>query len=151
MTDRRSAIDSPPAATPAQPGTWAWHPPLPLEGVPVFVWPPRPVAAMKYLVSLAFLGSIVVPFGVLATLSWLFLQPALERCAELEAGWILQMYARNLGLMLLVAGTLHIYFHTFRRQGAERKFDPASWARTIPGSSPATRCGTTCSGPVRAA
>ena len=32
------------------------------------------------------------------------LQPALERCIEFRADWILQMYARNLGLMLLVAG-----------------------------------------------
>ena len=23
---------------------WAWHPPLPLQAVPVFVWPPRPHA-----------------------------------------------------------------------------------------------------------
>ena len=26
--------------------------------------------------------------------------------------------------MLLVAGGLHLYFYTFGRQGAERKFDP---------------------------
>ena len=51
-------------------------------------------------------------------------QPALERCIEFRADWILQMYARNLGLMLLVAGGLHLYFYTFGRQGAERKFDP---------------------------
>ena len=104
MTSGGSAIDGPRAAAPTQPGTWAWHPPLPLDPVPVFVWPPRPVAAFRYLVSLTFLGSIMAPFGVLAALSWFHLQPALERCAELRADWILQMYARNLALMLLVAG-----------------------------------------------
>ena len=124
MTNGGSAIDSPRAAAPTQPGTWAWHPPLPLEPVPVFVWPPRPVAALRYLVSLTFLGSIVAPFGVLAALSWFHLQPALERCAELRADWMLQMYARNLALMLLVAGGLHLWFHVLKRQGAERKYDP---------------------------
>ena len=128
MTEEHHAAREPEAApverTAGSRKAWAWHPPLPLEPVPVFIWPPRPVAALKYLVSLAFMGSVLIPFGVLATLSWLYLQPALERCAELRADWILQMYARNLGLMLLVAGGLHLYFYTFRRQGAERKFDP---------------------------
>ena len=132
MTDRRSASGIPQTAPPASGAPWAWHPPLPLEGVPVFVWPPRPVAAVRYLVSLAFMGSVLVPFGVLAAISWLYLQPELERCAEIEAGWILQMYARNLALMLLVAGGLHLYFHTFRRQGAERKFDPRDLATDNP-------------------
>ena len=126
MADEHRAAREPEAAPASRTAGrgWAWHPPLPLEPVPVFIWPPRPVAVLKYLASLAFMGSVLIPFGVLATLSWLYLQPALERCAELGADWILQMYARNLGLMLLVAGGLHLYFYTFRRQGAERKYDP---------------------------
>ncbi|GIS89256.1 MAG: hypothetical protein CM1200mP18_19660 [Gammaproteobacteria bacterium] len=34
--------------------SWNYQPSLPIEGVPVFVWPPRPVAAIKYLLSRAF-------------------------------------------------------------------------------------------------
>ncbi len=109
---------------PGQATALAWHPPLPLEGVPVFVWPPRPLAALKYLVSLTFLWSIIVPFGALAAFTWTYLQPALERCVDFQADWILEMYARNLGLVIVVAGGLHLYFHTFKRQGAARKFDP---------------------------
>ena len=123
MSDRPTAGDPSRTAPAARHDAWAWHPPLPLRPVPVFMWPPRPLAALRYLASLTFLGSIIAPFGTLAVLSWLYLQPALERCAEFRADWILQMYARNMGLMLLVAGGLHLYFHTFRRQGAERKFD----------------------------
>ena len=103
--------------------TWGWRPPLPLEEVPVFVWPPRPREALKYLVSLAFMGSLVIPFTLTAALVWYYLQPPLETCAELRPDWILYLFARNLGLMLLVAGGLHLYFHTFKRQGPERKFD----------------------------
>lgn len=105
-------------------GAWAWHPPLPLQPVPVFVWPPRPLVALRYLLSRAYLGSVLIPFGVLAAVTWLWLQPSLERCAELRADWILQMFARNLALMLLVAGGLHLFLYTLRCQGTERKFDP---------------------------
>ena len=34
------------------------------------------------------------------------------------------MYGRNLGLMILIAGGLHLYFYTYKRQGTSRKFDP---------------------------
>ena len=104
--------------------SWLWHPPLPLTTVPVLVWPPRPAAALKYLLSFAFLGSIILPFGALAVIIWVYLQPALERCVQFQADWILQMYGRNLGLMILVAGGLHLYFYTYKRQGTTRKFDP---------------------------
>jgi sterol desaturase/sphingolipid hydroxylase (fatty acid hydroxylase superfamily) len=109
--------------------TWLWHPPLPLEGVPIFVWPPRPLAALKYLLSLTFLGSIVLPFGALAVFVWTTLQPPLADCADLRIGWVLLVYGRNLALMLLVAGGLHLYFFTFKRQGAAEKFDPRGMAR----------------------
>ena len=102
---------------------WAWHPPLPLQGIPIFVWPPRPLAALKYLVSKGFLATVVIPFVPLAILTWVYLQPALERCVEFRADWIFQMYARNLGLLILVAGGLHLFFYTFRRQGSEHKYD----------------------------
>ena len=52
---------------------WAWHPPLPLKAVPVIVWPPRPVAALRYLLSRAFLGSVLLPFAALATITWVWL------------------------------------------------------------------------------
>ena len=30
---------------------WNEHPPFPIKNAPVFVWPPRPVAALKYLLG----------------------------------------------------------------------------------------------------
>ena len=87
------------------------------------MWPPRPVAAFRYLVSRAFLWSILLPFRAVATVTWLWFQPALERCVELRADWILQMSPEPRA-HAAVAGGLHLFFYTFRRQGTARKFDP---------------------------
>jgi sterol desaturase/sphingolipid hydroxylase (fatty acid hydroxylase superfamily) len=123
MSEKGNRMDGSEAAASARKDAWAWHPPLPLQGIPVFVWPPRPLAALKFFASVAFLGSVMIPFGALAIVTWTYLQPALERCAQLQADWILQIYARNLALMVIVAGGLHLYFYAFKRQGSERKFD----------------------------
>ena len=64
------------ASAETQNSTWAWHPPLPLRDPPVFVWPPRPLAMLRFLLSLGFLWSLLVPFFAIATVSWLYLQPA---------------------------------------------------------------------------
>ena len=47
----------------------------------------------------------------------------METARTIEAGWVLQIFIRNLVLMILVAGGLHWYFHSGRKQGDERKFD----------------------------
>ena len=108
---------------------WAWHPEVPMPVVALFAWPWRPAKALRYLVSVGFMWSQVVPFAILAIVVWEFTQPALEHCRHLEAGWIAWMYLRNLGLMIVVAGGLHLYFHAFRLQGDRRKFDPRELAR----------------------
>ena len=126
MTDQRSAPVRTANRFRSESGSVGMAPaPAPRRRSRLRLAPAAPLAALKYLLSLAFLGSVLVPFGTLAALSWLYLHPALERCAELRADWILQTYARNLGLMLLVAGGLHLYFYTFRRQGARAEVRPA--------------------------
>ena len=64
-------------------------------------------------------GAVVIL--TISIVTWLYLQPALERCVTFEIDWIAQMYARNLGLMIATAGGLHLYFYTFRKQGKERQ------------------------------
>ena len=101
---------------------WNYQPSIPIEGVPVFVWPPRPVAAIKYLLSRAYLISVVIPFGLFALITWAYLQPAIARCATFEFSWIAQMYLRNLMLFVLIVGGLHLYFYTFKRQDRQLRF-----------------------------
>lgn len=103
---------------------WNYHPKLPLtEGAPFFCWPLRPIAALKFFVSWAFFGSIVLPYGTLAAITWFFFQPAIERCAEFRADWILEIFGRNLLLLIVVVTFFHLYLHKLKLQGNERKFD----------------------------
>lgn len=57
-----------------------------------------------------------------ALVVWSYLQPPLEQSIRFEFGWVLRMYLRNLGIMILIAGSLHLYFHKFKKQGDKRKF-----------------------------
>ena len=108
---------------------WVWHPPLPMKGIPVLVFPPRPLEALRWLFSRGFFWSVLIPYGFSAVLTWYYLQPALERSATLQTDWILLMIARNLVLICFVAGGLHLYLYTFARQGATHKFDRQGLAR----------------------
>ena len=66
---------------PANDKAWNWLPPLPIRSAPIFVWPPRLFEAIKFLFSSTFLGSIMLPYLLLAMLTWYWLQPELARCA----------------------------------------------------------------------
>ncbi len=108
---------------------WNWHPELPVQNSPVFSWPPRPVAAVKFVARSWIRLSEQLIFALMAVAVWLYLQPALELCEEFALGWMAQVYARNLVLMIVVAGGLHLYFYTYKKQGKELKFDPRDLAR----------------------
>ena len=111
---------------------WSWHPELPLDEVPLFVWPMRPLEALKWLLGRSFLLSPNLLYGGLAVFTWWRFGPRLEACVEFHSGWILLTYALNLGSVVAVAGALHLYFYTFKRQGNERRLDPSELATNNP-------------------
>ncbi|MGI9406609.1 MAG: sterol desaturase family protein [Hyphomicrobiaceae bacterium] len=103
---------------------WNYRPEIPLAVNPLFVWPPNPVAIVRWLWNSWFLISERLILVGVALISWFYLQPALETCKTFAVGWIAQMYARNLALMILVAGGLHLWFYVVKGQGKVKKFDP---------------------------
>lgn len=121
--------DLPPQAQPGakepKPRKRPWHytPTLPLLVSPYFRWPPDVVAVLKWIFRGWFPISERLIVLLLSILSWAYFHPALERCREFAPGWIAQIYLRNLALMIIVAGGLHLYFYTWRRQGDERRYD----------------------------
>ncbi len=102
---------------------WSYVPPLPLRSSPVFRWPPNLLAMAKWLLRGWFPLSERLIILALSILSWHFFHPTLAQSQVFAIDWIVQIYLRNLALMILVAGGLHCYFYIWRMQGDERRFD----------------------------
>ena len=99
-----------------------------------FVWPVQPKKLLRFLVGFP---GFLWPFGMasfygLAALTWCFLQPGADDLAtfsQLRAAWILPMYARNIALLLLFAGTWHLLLYWRRTQGTRFKYN-SRWPST---------------------
>lgn len=65
----------------------------------------------------------------LALVSWAYFHPSLEQCREFGWQWIGLIYIRNLVLMMLVAGGLHVYFYVLKAQAREKQYDARPLAR----------------------
>ena len=124
-----SQHEHPGAATQARAPRWHFSPSVPIAVSPLFTRPFDPLAAFKWFLRgwLPVTENLLVL--VLAILSWTFFHPALEQCREFAIDWIALIWLRNLALMCLVAGGLHLYFYVWRRQGEERRYDARPFAR----------------------
>jgi len=103
----------------------AWHytPELPLTQAPYFELPFSLSDSFKYLFN------IWRPFNqrflllLLAIAVWTWFTPSLERAGRFQLDWMLEIALRNLAIVLVVAGGLHLLLFTFARQGDETRFD----------------------------
>jgi lathosterol oxidase len=111
---------------------WWWHPPLPIEDSPLFTWPPRPLQSVNAVLGKGFLWSPQMLYVGLAILTWLHFSRDLERCVEFRVGWIAELYVFNLISVIVIAGGLHLYLYTFKRQGMEQRMDPSEQGRNNP-------------------
>ncbi len=103
---------------------WNYRPNVPIQASPIFQWPPKPAKIGKWIWDRWFvLGENIILVG-LATLCWFYFQPSLEEAKTLGVGWIAQMFIRNLILITIVAGGLHLYFYAKKHQADRLKFDP---------------------------
>ena len=129
MADTDARTVTPGAASTTKKRQWHYCPQLPIEVSPLFARPFRPLAIARWFVGGWLpLSEKLVILG-LAILSWVFFSPTLEQCREFSFDWIALIYLRNLALMFVVAGGLHLYFYVFRRQGDERHYDARPMAR----------------------
>src|SRR6056297_3005692 len=104
-------------------GQWHFRPEVPISVSPFFSWPPKPLRMGKWVVDRWFSiaeNSILV---VVASVCWFFFQPSLAEAKTLSPGWILEIYVRNLVLLLVVAGGLHLYFYRWRKQASRLQYD----------------------------
>ena len=104
-----------------------WMPGIVGKALP-FAWPVEPMKLIRF-----FLGypGFLWPFGAalhygVAALTWYYLQPGSEQLSnfsEFNLSWILPMYARNVLMLLVVAGTLHGILYWRRVQGTRFKYN----------------------------
>ena len=102
---------------------WQYHPDLPLADSSVFQWPPQPGFLLQWVARNWLSFSERVMMVLLAVFCWWAFYPSLEAAQTVAAGWILQVWTVNLGLMIVVAGGLHWYFCIRKGQGKALKFD----------------------------
>jgi len=108
------------AAAPYNP-TGEYQPKSTIGLPPLYAWPPRPVAALKWL-----LFDMLFPWGHLyiglAFVSWYLLTPELAAMKQFEMGWVAQIWLRNAALLTVVAGGLHWWFYLRRAQQRKYKY-----------------------------
>lgn len=102
---------------------WQHRPDVPIRTSPFFFWPLNPVEIFKWVSARWFRIAENSILAVLATATWLWFQPTMEEAGTLAFSWIAEMFVRNIILLSLVAGGLHLYFYIWQRQGLEGKFD----------------------------
>ncbi|MEL6219176.1 MAG: sterol desaturase family protein [Pseudomonadota bacterium] len=102
---------------------WNHRPDVPLPLNPVFAWPPRPMAVLRWYAGYWLTLSTGTLLLALSLLFWWFLLPPLEAMRELSPGWILQLWLCNLIPHVACAAGLHHWLITRKGQGKESKFD----------------------------
>ena len=103
--------------------TWNFTPELPVTQA---AWFERPFSAAG---SVKYLFEVWRPFSprflmlLVAIAAWTWFTPSLERAATFQPDWMLEILLRNLCIVLVVVGGLHLFLYTFRKQGDELRYD----------------------------
>ncbi|MXY63804.1 MAG: sterol desaturase family protein [Gammaproteobacteria bacterium] len=110
------------------PAASGYRPAEPIGVPPLYAWPPRPLAALRYLfVEMAYPWGYV--FAALSVVLWQWLTPSMETMATLSPDWMALVWLRNAAVLTLFAGGLHWWLYIRRRQESHYKFNTAWMAR----------------------
>ena len=102
-----------------------WRPPYPIRYAPLFTWPLRGVELLKWFFRYpGYLWPTNMMIFVITVASWYLTEPQVARCLHFQAGWMAQVYVRNMALMWLYYGAFHLHLHILKGEGAGRKYDP---------------------------
>jgi sterol desaturase/sphingolipid hydroxylase (fatty acid hydroxylase superfamily) len=100
-------------------GNWAPHDPA--EIAPLFVWPPRPMAFLKWLPSYIFPYNILFFLSALAWWNWVI--PPTEVMQTLALGWVLKLFAVNTVAVFLWYFAFELQLYMRRAQGTRFKYN----------------------------
>ncbi|MGB2208358.1 MAG: sterol desaturase family protein [Candidatus Puniceispirillaceae bacterium] len=102
---------------------WHFRPSVPLSVSPYFQWPPQPEAIAGWFARSWLPLTERLIFFVLAWASWMFIVPDAQTIRAGGIGWIATLYLKNLSLMTILAGGLHLYLYRYSLQSKQLKFD----------------------------
>jgi len=104
-----------------------WQPSrLPKPGA-LFGWPWKPLKALKNLWDNLWPHNLI--YMTLAILVWLYLTPSLETTKTFDWGWVLFVYLRNVALVTVIAGGLHLWLYVAKTQSIQFKYNDKWMAR----------------------
>ena len=108
---------------------WNYTPELPLRSAPFLHWPPRPAATARHLLKTwQPLTSRALMLAV-AFVLWEWARPSLAEAESLRPGWIAEIWVRNIVLLTVVAGGLHLLLQRYRVQGDGLRYDARPMTR----------------------
>jgi len=100
-----------------------WQPDALPKPSPLFRLPWKPLDILKYLFGpQGFFLPYNLFYALLAVVCWLYFTPSLARTARFEVGWIAEIYVRDVVLLILIAGGLHLRLYIARGQGTRFKY-----------------------------
>ena len=108
---------------------WNFRPDLYDQMAPYYRVPPEVFKSIRFVaVAWSFFGARIYVLGI-SILTWFYFSPPLEACRDFGIDWVAQIWIRNFTIALVVAGSLHLYFYTYRKQGDIDKYDPRDLSR----------------------
>ncbi|RUV91055.1 sterol desaturase family protein [Mesorhizobium sp. M1A.F.Ca.IN.022.07.1.1] len=98
-----------------------WAPNEPAGTAPLFAFPPRPLALLKWL------PHYFLPYNLLFALSavvwWRYVLPDVETMKTLAIGWILRLFIVNCAALLVFFGAFELRLYILRAQGNHFKYN----------------------------
>jgi ferredoxin-NADP reductase/sterol desaturase/sphingolipid hydroxylase (fatty acid hydroxylase superfamily) len=99
-----------------------WRSDQPVQYAPIFVPPEKPLKLLTWLRDYLFAWNLF--FFAITAATWLYFQPDLATCRTFKAGWIAQMFVRNMVLLWIIYGGWHLYLYSSKRKGFRGKYSP---------------------------
>ena len=100
---------------------WNYAPELPVQSAPFLRRPLRPAEILRHVVRTWQPLTPRVLMLLVAIAIWHWFSPSMEEARDLRAGWIAEIWIRNVVILTVVAGGLHLYLQN--RQGDELRYD----------------------------
>ena len=129
-TDENSTQSSAAAKKRAPRKIWHYTPPdLPITQAPYFEVPFKFFKSIKFLLNAW--SPLTERFFILliAIAIWTWFTPSLDRAVNFQFDWMFEVWLRNFILVLTIAGGLHLWFFTFRKQDDELRYDARPLAK----------------------